>query len=151
MLVSFLTGITEPLEFTFLFIAPYLYYLVYVPFSGLSYMLMQLVGAHIGVGFARGFIDLIIYGALPIMKGTKFYYAFIFAILEGLLVFGVFYFSIKHWNLSTPGRNENKIKLIKKEEFKLLKNDKQRINNIISGLGGKKIYYLLNLVQHVYV
>ncbi|WHQ37346.1 PTS transporter subunit EIIC [Spiroplasma sp. SV19] len=138
MLVAFLTGITEPLEFSFLFIAPYLYYLVYVPFSGLSYMLMQLVGAHIGVGFARGFIDLIIYGALPIMKGTKFYYAFIFAILEGALVFGIFYFSIKHWNLSTPGRDGNEIKLIKKDEFKLQKYENQRINNIIFALGGKE-------------
>ncbi|MBY7705304.1 PTS transporter subunit EIIC [Vibrio harveyi] len=73
MAVSFLTGITEPLEFTFLFITPVLYYAVYVPFSGLSYLFMNLVGAHVGVGFARGFIDLLVYGALPVLKGTRFY------------------------------------------------------------------------------
>lgn len=73
MLVAFFTGITEPLEFTFLFCAPWLYYLIYVPLSGFSYMFMELLGAHVGVGFARGFIDLIIYGAIPVLKGTAFY------------------------------------------------------------------------------
>ena len=70
--VAFLTGITEPLEFSFLFATPLLYYLIYVPISGLSYMFMELAGAHVGVGFARGFIDLMIYGALPVAKGTQF-------------------------------------------------------------------------------
>jgi PTS system glucose-specific IIC component len=73
IIVAFLTGITEPLEYTFLFVAPLLYYVIYVPLSGIAYLLMELVNAHVGVGFARGFIDLMVYGALPVKKGTNFY------------------------------------------------------------------------------
>ena len=144
MIVAFLTGITEPLEFTFLFIVPYLYYLIYVPLSGFSYMFMQLVGAHVGVGFARGFIDLMIYGALPVMKGTKFYYAFSFAIGEGIIAFCTFYFAIKHWDLPTPGRGNNEVRLLSKKDFSLKKQSPaasdvdQRILNIIKGFGGKE-------------
>ncbi|WP_222563318.1 PTS transporter subunit EIIC [Spiroplasma clarkii] len=126
MVVAFLTGITEPLEFTFLFVTPVLYYAVYVPLSGVSYMLMQLVGAHVGVGFARGFIDLMIYGALPVMKGTRFYWAFVFAPLQGGLIFTIFYFTIKKWNLATPGRNGNEVVLISKKTFEEHKNKSKK-------------------------
>ncbi|MGL4647285.1 MAG: PTS transporter subunit EIIC [Mycoplasmoidaceae bacterium] len=141
MLVAFFTGITEPLEFTFLFSAPWLYYLVYVPFSGFSYMFMELLNAHVGVGFARGFIDLLIYGALPVLKGTNFYWAFLLAALEGSAIFGIFYFFIKKFDLSTPGRKGNPINLITKKEYHELKNKGQtdkRILNIINLLGGKE-------------
>ncbi|MGL5592132.1 MAG: glucose PTS transporter subunit IIA [Metamycoplasmataceae bacterium] len=141
MLVAFLTGITEPLEFTFLFAAPLLYYLIYVPLSGFSYMFMELSGAHVGVGFARGFIDLMIYGALPVLKGTKFYYALIFAAGQGLFAFFTFLFFIKRYNIETPGRGNNVIKLISKADYKNLKGDKNnkaddRILAIIQNLGG---------------
>lgn len=140
MLVAFLTGITEPLEYSFLFCAPLLYYLIYVPLSGFSYMFMELLGAHVGVGFARGFIDLIIYGALPVVKGTKFYWALLLAVLEGGLAFFLFWFFIKKFNLSTPGRNDNIIKLISKSQYNEMKNKsgnkEQRIIDIIKCLGG---------------
>lgn len=143
MLVAFLTGITEPLEFTFLFAAPLLFYLIYVPLSGLSYMFMELAGAHVGVGFARGFIDLMIYGALPVLKGTRFYWAFILAAGEGLFAFITFLFLIKRFNIATPGRGGNVMKLISKSEYKELKsanNNSQdaRIMQIIQNLGGEK-------------
>ncbi|EXU60073.1 PTS transporter subunit EIIC [Mycoplasma mycoides] len=136
--VSFLTGITEPLEFTFLFITPVLYYAVYVPFSGLSYLFMSLVNAHVGVGFARGFIDLIVYGALPVLKGTRFYWAFVFALIQGLVIFVIFYFWIIKKDLPTPGRKDNVLGLISKKDYQELKNknnNEQRILEIIKALG----------------
>lgn len=140
MIVSFLTGITEPLEFTFLFCAPWLYYLIYVPLSGFSYMFMELLGAHVGVGFARGFIDLIIYGAIPVAKGTYFYWAFVLALAEGILAFGLFYYFIKRFDIATPGRKDNPMNLITKKQYQELKSgDKinNRIKAIINLLGGK--------------
>lgn len=141
MAVSFLTGITEPLEFTFLFCAPWLYYLVYVPLSGFSYMFMELANAHVGVGFARGFIDLIIYGAIPVLKGTNFYWAFVLALAEGLFAFLVFWFCIKKFNIQTPGRGNNPMNLITKKDYQLMKekniNKEERIVNLIYALGGK--------------
>lgn len=144
MLVAFLTGITEPLEFSFLFCAPLLYYLLYVPISGFSYMFMELAGAHVGVGFARGFIDLIIYGALPVLKGTNFYWAFVLAAAEGVLMFGSFWFFIKKFDLATPGRNGNPMTLITKKDYNEMKqksssssgDNDEKINKIISYLGG---------------
>ncbi|MDE5553087.1 MAG: glucose PTS transporter subunit IIA [Malacoplasma sp.] len=144
MFVAFLTGITEPLEFTFLFCAPLLYYIIYVPMSGFSYMFMELAGAHVGVGFARGFIDLIIYGAIPVAKGTNFFYAFPLALAEGLVTFFLFWILIKKLNIETPGRGENNFELINKKTYQELKGknkdqkngvDKRTID-VIKCLGG---------------
>jgi PTS system glucose-specific IIC component len=117
IIVAFLTGITEPLEYTFLFVAPLLYYVIYVPLSGIAYLLMELVNAHVGVGFARGFIDLMVYGALPVKKGTNFYWSFLFDIILGSITFVTFYFWIKGRNLATPGRNGNDIVLVTKKAY----------------------------------
>ncbi len=141
MAVAFLTGITEPLEFTFLFAAPLLFYLIYVPLSGFSYMFMELSGAHVGVGFARGFIDLMIYGALPVLKGTKFYFVFVLAAGEGLFAFLTFLFLIKKFNIETPGRGGNVVKLMSKADYKQIKSknknqDNDRVLQIINNLGG---------------
>ncbi|WP_434338245.1 PTS transporter subunit EIIC [Mycoplasma capricolum] len=139
--VSFLTGITEPLEFTFLFVTPILYYAVYVPFSGLSYLFMNLVSAHVGVGFARGFIDLLVYGALPVLKGTRFYWAFIFSLIQGVAIFIIFYFWIIKKDLPTPGRKGNELGLISKKDYFELKNkdnSEKRIHEIIKALGSKE-------------
>ncbi|MGL4183961.1 MAG: glucose PTS transporter subunit IIA [Metamycoplasmataceae bacterium] len=138
MLVAFLTGITEPLEFTFLFCAPWLYFLIYVPLSGFSYMFMELMNAHVGVGFARGFIDLIIYGAIPVAKGTNFYWAFVLALAEGLFAFFTFWILIKKFDLATPGRKDNPMTLINKKNYQeaKTKNKDERINAIVKSLGG---------------
>ncbi|CAE76707.1 PTS transporter subunit EIIC [Mycoplasma mycoides] len=139
--VSFLTGITEPLEFTFLFVTPVLYYVVYVPFSGLSYLFMNLVNAHVGVGFARGFIDLLVYGALPVLKGTRFYWAFVFSLIQGVAIFVIFYFWIIKKDLPTPGRKGNELGLISKKDYFELKNkdnSEKRIKEIIKALGSKE-------------
>lgn len=144
MVVAFLTGITEPLEYTFLFCAPLLYYLIYVPMSGFSYMFMELCGAHVGVGFARGFIDLMVYGAIPVMKGTSFYFAFPLAIVEGGAMFLSFWILIKKLDIKTPGRGENNFQLINKKTYQELKGKNknqsggydQRTIDVIKCLGG---------------
>ena len=140
MLVAFLTGITEPLEFSFLFAAPLLYYILYVPISGFSYMFMELAGAHVGVGFARGFIDLIIYGAVPVAKGTNFFWAFVIGPAEGLVMFGSFWLCIKKFDLATPGHKDNPMTLITKKTYQAMKEGapqpNQRLEQIIKALGG---------------
>ncbi|MGL4864272.1 MAG: PTS transporter subunit EIIC, partial [Cetobacterium sp.] len=67
-LTSFLTGITEPLEFSFLFVAPVLYG-IHCIFAGLSFMLMNMFGVRIGMTFSGGVIDYIMFGVLPGTEG----------------------------------------------------------------------------------
>ncbi len=142
MLVAFLTGITEPLEFSFLFIAPLFYYLIYVPLSGLAYMLMKLAGAHVGVGFARGFIDYIIYGALPAQKGTRFLWAIPLSILFAIIGFVTFTYMIKKFDWKTPGREDDEDvelidkKIYKEKKFKNSKTSNADIDKIVKFLGG---------------
>jgi len=62
-LTSFLTGITEPIEFTFLFVAPFLY-LFHAVMEGFSYALMHFLDVAVGVTFSRGLIDLLLFGVL---------------------------------------------------------------------------------------
>lgn len=119
MVVTFLTGITEPLEFSFLFVAPLFYYLIYVPLSGFAYMFMKLSGAHVGVGFARGFIDYIIYEIIQFKKGTNFYWAIPIALGMGVFSFLSFYLMIKKFNWKTSGRTDQPIVLINKKIFKI--------------------------------
>ncbi|WP_051619129.1 PTS transporter subunit EIIC [[Mycoplasma] collis] len=136
MFVAFLTGITEPLEFSFLFVAPMFYYLFYVPLSGFAYMFMKLTNSHIGVGFARGFIDYIIFGIVPYQKGTNFWWAIIFSLIFAVISFFAFYFVIKKFNLKTPGRSEEEIILINKNEYKKLKEENLFLKKLIDAYGG---------------
>ncbi|WP_162872589.1 PTS transporter subunit EIIC, partial [Klebsiella pneumoniae] len=62
-LTSFLTGITEPLEFSFLFVAPVLFG-IHAVFAGLSFMTMQILGVKIGMTFSGGLIDFMLFGVL---------------------------------------------------------------------------------------
>lgn len=138
MIVAFLTGITEPLEFSFLFIAPLFYYAIYVPLSGFAYMFMKLSGAHVGVGFARGFIDYIIYGVVPYAKGTNFYWALPIAAGLGTISFTSFYFMIKKFNYQTPGRASD-VQLINKKQYQELKQtgkNVEMVDQLVEAYGG---------------
>lgn len=64
-ITSFLTGITEPIEFTFLFLAPWLYWGVHAVYCAISFWLMSLLGMNMGMSFSGGLLDFIVYGALP--------------------------------------------------------------------------------------
>ncbi|ADK87057.1 glucose-specific PTS IICBA transporter [Mycoplasmoides pneumoniae] len=113
---SFLTGITEPFEFTFLFLAPWLFYGVHAVLAAVSFWLMNILGANVGQTFSGSFIDFILYGALP--DGRRWlansYLVPIIGLFLAAIYFPTFYFLIKHFNLATPGRGG---KLITKKEY----------------------------------
>ena len=119
-LTSFLTGITEPLEFTFLFVAPALY-VVHCIFAGLAYMLMGVLNVFIGMTFSGGFIDYALFGLLPAGAGvpTKWLTVILVGIVYFIVYYFVFYFMITKLNLKTPGRDENEgeTKLYTKADF----------------------------------
>ncbi|MFV0436913.1 MAG: glucose-specific PTS transporter subunit IIBC [Desulfopila sp.] len=98
-LTSFLTGITEPLEFSFLFVAPLLYG-VHVILTGLAFPLMVVAGARLGYTFSQGFIDYALY--LPL--DAKPWLVLVFGPIYFVLYFSVFYLLIKKLDLKTPGR-----------------------------------------------
>lgn len=119
-LTSFLTGITEPLEFTFLFVAPILY-VIHCVFAGLAYMLMGVLNVFIGMTFSGGFIDYALFGLLPAGAGvpTKWLTVILVGIVYFIVYYFVFYFMITKFNLKTPGRDENEgeTKLYTKADF----------------------------------
>ncbi|MDQ1294479.1 MAG: glucose system or component [Actinomycetota bacterium] len=100
-LTSFLTGITEPLEFSFLFVAPLLY-AVHAVLAGLAFPLMYLSGARLGYSFSQGGIDF----ALFFANGEKPWLVLILGPLYFLLYYVVFTFLIRRFNLRTPGRED---------------------------------------------
>ena len=119
-LTSFLTGITEPLEFTFLFVAPALY-AVHCVFAGLSFMLMDLLNVFIGMTFSGGVIDYALFGLLPAGAGvpTNWYWVLVVGAVYAVLYYFVFYFLITKLNLKTPGREEDneETKLFTKADY----------------------------------
>ena len=121
---SFLTGITEPLEFTFLFVAPVLY-VVHCIMAGLSFFLMDILNVFIGMTFSGGLIDFTLFGILPAGAGVPTNW--IRAILVGAGYAVVYYFLFKtlilKLNLKTPGRegDEEEAKLYSKADFKAAK------------------------------
>ncbi|HHG6447614.1 TPA: glucose-specific PTS transporter subunit IIBC [Staphylococcus pseudintermedius] len=103
-LTSFLTGITEPLEFSFLFVAPILYVL-HVLLAGTSFLVMHLLDVKIGMTFSGGFIDYILYGLLN-WDRTHALYVIPVGIVYVIIYYFLFTFVIKHMNLKTPGRED---------------------------------------------
>lgn len=142
-LTSMITGITEPIEFTFLFVAPVLYYL-HCLLAGLSFALMHIMNVCVGMTFSGGLIDLFLFGIMQGNDKTNW----IGIVFVGAIYFFVYYFifsfAIKHWDLKTPGRGDEKeVKLYTKADV-LAKNQKNdEVTDSISeaicnGLGGKK-------------
>lgn len=100
-LTSFLTGITEPLDFSFLFVAPLLY-AVHCVFAGLSYMTMYMLDIKVGMTFSGGFIDFFLYGILP--NRTDWWLVIPVGLAFAVIYYFVFRFAIRKFNLMTPGR-----------------------------------------------
>jgi N-acetylglucosamine PTS system EIICBA or EIICB component len=100
-LTAFLTGITEPLEFSFLFVAWPLY-LVHALLTGTSLALTNALGIHDGFSFSAGFIDY----ALNFGQATKPLLIIPIGLLYAVIYYVVFRFVIRRWNLRTPGREE---------------------------------------------
>lgn len=100
-LTAFLTGVTEPLEFAFMFVA-FPLYVIHALLTGLSLAIAYLLDIHLGFSFSAGLIDLLLYGTAPAAKNIPL------LIGMGLVFFVVYYlmfrFAITRWNMRTPGR-----------------------------------------------
>lgn len=129
-LTSFLTGITEPLEFSFLFVAPALY-VVHAFFDGLAFMMAHIFQITIGQTFSGGFIDFILFGVLQGEAKTHWVYVLLIGIPWSFLYYFTFSFLIKKFNFKTPGREE---KLEATTQTK--GNQSERAVSIIVALGG---------------
>ena len=140
-LTSFLTGITEPLEFTFLFVAPALY-IVHCILAGLSFMLMHILNVAVGMTFSGGLIDLILFGVLPGNAKTNWIYIVIVGIVYFILYYLLFSFLIKKFNYRTPGREDigEETKLYTKKDYQEAKsnNTDSRAEHILTALGGRE-------------
>ncbi|PTF26581.1 PTS glucose transporter subunit IICBA [Staphylococcus cohnii] len=103
-LTSFLTGITEPLEFSFLFVAPLLFF-IHAVLDGFGFLIMYLLNVHLGYTFSGGFIDFLLLNILP--NKTAWWLVIPVGIVYAILYYFIFRFIIKKLNYKTPGR-ENK-------------------------------------------
>lgn len=99
VLTSVLTGVTEPIEFSFMFCAPLLFG-VHAVLTGVSEVIMNLLGIRLGFSFSAGLIDY----ALNYDKATRPLLLIPVGLAYALVYYGVFRFAIRRWNLPTPGR-----------------------------------------------
>ncbi len=141
-LTSMLTGITEPIEFTFLFVAAPLY-IVHCVFAGLSYMLMHMLGVAVGMTFSGGIIDLTLFGIMQGNAKTSWVWVIAVGVVYFIVYYFVFSFMIRRFNYETPGRGEAENKLYTRADVNAAKNaDKGSANDalsaqIVAGLGGR--------------
>lgn len=105
-LTAMLTGITEPIEFTFLFVAPFLY-VIHCLLAGLSFMLMHILNCTVGMTFSGGIIDLTLFGILQGNAKTHWIWVPIIGAAYFVIYFFMFRFIILKFNLKTPGREDD--------------------------------------------
>lgn len=136
-LTSMITGITEPLEFTFLFAAP-LMYGVHCVLAGLSYMLMHIFNVGVGMTFSGGLIDLTLFGILQGNAKTNWIWVVIVGLIYEVVYYFVFYFMIVKLDLKTPGReaDNSEVKLYTRADYNKKSGDKTS-ELLLKGLGGK--------------
>lgn len=132
-IASFTTGITEPIEFSFIFVSPILF-IFHALMSGLSFMLMSILGVSIG-NVQGGFIDLVVFGALR-GTNTNWYFTIVVGIIYALTYYFVFKWVILRRNVKTPGREDDASDVV------IEHNPSSKVENegightIISALGG---------------
>lgn len=123
---SAITGITEPLEFAFLFVAPPLY-VIHCAFAGLSYMLMHMLNVGIGMTFSGGFLDFFLFGILQGNTKTSWLHVIPIGILYFIVYFIVFRVMILKFNYQTPGHE--------KDNAAPVNNADNKSQQILDGLG----------------
>lgn len=149
-LTSMLTGITEPLEFTFLFVAPFLY-AIHCVFAGLAYMLMHVFGVGVGMTFSGGLIDMFLFGILQGNAKTSWVWIVVVGVVYFVVYYFLFSFLIRKMDLKTPGRDDSEeVKLYRRSDVDARKKGAQGAPDggvskedalsaaICRGLGGKK-------------
>ena len=128
-LTSFLTGITDPLEFSFLFVAPLLY-VIHVLLAGTSFLVMHLLDVKIGMTFSGGFIDYILYGLLN-WDRTYALLVIPVGLVYAVVYYFLFSFAIKKFNLKTPGREDQEQEIRNSSVAKLP-------FDVLDAMGGKE-------------
>ena len=145
-LTSMLTGITEPLEFTFLFVAPALY-VIHSIFAGAAYMLMHILEVGVGMTFSGGLIDLTLFGIMQGNAKTNWLMVVVVGIVYFVVYYLLFSFLIKKMDWKTPGREDNdEVKLYRRSDVDAKKagevdaaGSEDAVSELICrGLGGKK-------------
>ncbi len=114
-LTSMLTGITEPLEFTFLFVAPVMY-VVHCVFAGASYMLMHILDVGVGLTFSGGLIDLTLFGIMQGNAKTSWLWIPVIGAIYFVMYYLVFSLMIRKFDYKTPGRDDSEIKLYTRKD-----------------------------------
>lgn len=132
-LTSFLTGITEPLEFSFLFVSPLLFF-IHAVLDGLSFVLMAFLKVHLGYTFSGGAIDFVLFGILP--GKEQWWIAILLGLVFAVIYYFTFRFLIVKFNYKTPGRETN-------EETEEINEDangsiSELPYNILEAMGGKQ-------------
>ena len=136
------TGITEPLEFSFLFVAPMLF-VVQVILAGAAYMIAHILNIAVGLTFSGGLLDLFLFGILQGNAKTSWLRIIPVGIIYFLLYYGIFKFLILKFNLKTPGREDEdtETKLYTKADYNAAKESGVKVAEvsalITAGLGGK--------------
>ncbi|MDQ0202200.1 glucose-specific PTS transporter subunit IIBC [Neobacillus ginsengisoli] len=131
-LTSFLTGITEPIEFSFLFVAPVLFG-IHAIFAGLSFMTMHLLNVKIGMTFSGGLIDYILFGLIN--PQTHAWLVIPVGLVFAVIYYFGFRFAIRKFDLKTPGRELEEVE----EEVQTGNNKAGDLAaNILDAMGGKK-------------
>ncbi|MFB9762015.1 glucose-specific PTS transporter subunit IIBC [Ectobacillus funiculus] len=129
-LTSFLTGITEPIEFSFLFLAPVLF-AVHAVFAGLSFMIMDILNVKIGMTFSGGLIDFLLFGVLP--GRTAWWLVIPVGLVFAVIYYFGFRFAIRKWDLKTPGRE-----VVEENEEGPVASAGELPHEILAALGGKE-------------
>ena len=124
-LTAFLTGITEPLEFTFIFVALPMY-AVHCVLAGLSFMLMHILNVGVGMTFSGGLIDLVLFGVMQGNDKTHWMWVVVVGAVYFVLYYIIFRFMISKFNYKTPGRDDA-------EEVKLYTRADVNARNAASG------------------
>lgn len=132
-ITSFVTGITEPIEFMFLFVAPWLY-VVHAFFDGLSFFIADILNISIGNTFSGGLIDFTLFGVLQGNDKTNWIYVLIVGVIWFALYYFTFRFLITKFNVMTPGREADS------EEVKVVTKDSmnETAAQILEALGGEE-------------
>ncbi|MFF2485203.1 N-acetylglucosamine-specific PTS transporter subunit IIBC [Microbacterium sp. NPDC058062] len=136
-IASFFVGVTEPLEFSFMFLAPVLY-VVHAVFTGISMAISAILPVRMGFGFSAGFVDLVLNWTNPMAQNP--WLIPVMGVFWFFIYFGVFYFFIKRFNLKTPGREDDNI-LEEGTEFDPHNVDQKYLvtgSRFIDALGGKE-------------
>lgn len=143
-LTSMLTGITEPIEFTFLFVAPLLYG-IHCVFTGAAFMIMHMLNVGVGMTFSGGIIDLFLFGVLQGNAKTNWLWIPVVGVCYFVVYYFVFSLLIKKLNLKTPGReaDDEETKLYTRADVNAAKAAENGSNDavsalIVKGLGGKE-------------